>query len=185
MEHPSVTELLAACNLGPDYSRVPVATMDHAKLRGQALHLAIRYALEGILDESSVHPQIQGGFAAFRRFERESGFKPLDGWVERELIHPAWKFRGHPDAVGHLNGGLALVDWKTNSFDERATRLQLAGYSLLYQAAGSDEPLAQCVVVELHLDGTYRVVAIEAKSQEQTFLAALVVFRALQEKGRS
>ena len=183
--HPSCTEILVATQLGPDYSRVPVpaATMDRARLRGQAVHAAIQYDLEGTLDEGTIHSDVRGGLEAARRFCRESGFKAE--LVEPEWIHPTWHYLGHPDVVGHLNGAGVGIDWKHGSFDPFATPLQLAGYDLLWAVNGADEPLDHWLVVELHPDGTYRTVRVGVRIHHQTFLAALVVFRALQEKGRS
>ena len=59
---PRVTEVLRAVGLGPDFSAVPAATLEHARQRGTALHAAIEWHHEGTLDPDSLHPEVRAGF---------------------------------------------------------------------------------------------------------------------------
>lgn len=180
---PSVTEILRAVGLGPDYSAVPEATLERASLRGQALHAAIAYHAAGVLDEASIHPEIAPGFSVYLKFLADSQHQAIAS--EIDLIHPAWHYRGHPDRIGFLGADRVLIDFKyMDSVDLAATAYQLAAYRLAWHALRSSEPIRQCFVLQLKHDGTYRLHELPkggwAKA-EQVFLAALVVYRARQE----
>lgn len=182
IEYLSVTEIIAAAGLGPTYSRISAHVMDHAKARGQAVHQAIQYHLDGDLDEESLHPEVANGFRGWQRWAETAGFRPLAGWIERELTHPTWHFYGHPDAFGYIKdgGSLILADWKNNSYDELATGCQLAGYAMLWEAGGTGEKLRDRAYVVL-IDtaaGTARQIPVQWRQYLQTFQAVLVVTRA-------
>ena len=180
---PSVTRVLSAVGLSPDYRGVDPAVLERARLRGTALHCAIQYDAEGSLDESSLHEEIRSGFAAYRRFVAEAQHEPIGS--ELELVHPTWAYVGHPDRVGWINGRTrTLIDFKhQDSVDFDYVRVQLAGYSLLWAATHPEEPLAQTAVVQLRRDGTYRLHVLDVRPAEQVFLAALVVYRERQRRG--
>ena len=181
--YPRVTQILKDVGLGADFSHIPLARLEYARMRGEALHLAIRYHHEGTLDEASLHPDVKPGLEAYLRFLADTKHEPIAS--EIELIHPAWLYVGHPDRVGMMNGGQrALLDWKfTDSFNFWPTAYQLAGYRLLWNATHPKEPVTQTFAVQFHpLSGKYHLRRIEAEKYEQTFLAALVVWRALQQK---
>jgi len=182
---PSVTEIRDAVGLGPDFSRVPPAILEYARIRGQALHLAIRYHHEGVLDEASLHPDVRPGFEAYLRFLEDTKHEPL--LSELELIHPAYGFMGHPDRVGWLNGKRVILDWKcVETFDFWPVALQLAGYRLLWNANYPEQPIAGTFALQLSpRAGKYQLRVVEAEKYEQDFLAALVVWRAQQRMGRN
>jgi len=175
-----VTEILAGVGLGPDLSRVKPDVLEWARMRGTALHAAIHYFHKGTLDQDSLHPEWLGGFHAYLRFLKESEHEPVHS--EIEVVHPVWKYVGHPDRIGRIRGvaGLALLDWKaTSGFDDEYVRLQLAGYKLAWNARHPETPVNECFGVHLRKDGTYRLYSLTPDAAtDQLFLAALVVFRA-------
>lgn len=180
---PRVTQIIEAAGLAPNYNGVSPAVLERKRVLGTALHAAIHYDAEGTLDEGSVHPEIADGLALWRQFLAESGFRVVHS--ELELVHPRWRFKGHPDAVCVLpNGpGHAVVDLKrVSSVDKEAVALQLAGYRLLVTDV-LKLPVAACAALQIH-DGRFRYIDLtaEATAQAQTFLAALVVFRARQRR---
>ena len=182
---PRVTQVIQEVGLGPDFSRVPAARLEYSRMRGQALHLAIRYHHEGTLDLESLHPDVKTGFEAYLRFLADTKHEPIAS--EIELIHPVWQFVGHPDRVGFLNGGQrVLLDWKfTDSFDFWPTAYQLAAYRMLWNSTHPKEPVTQTFAVQFHpSNGKYHLRRVEAEKYEQDFLAALVVWRARQRMGR-
>lgn len=181
---PRVSEILAAAGLGWDLSEVPPARLEYARMRGTALHLAIQYHHEGVLDESSLHPDIMPGFEAYRRFLKDSGHEPIASEVE--LVHPTWQYVGHPDRIGWLNQRRVILDFKyTESFQFWPTAYQLAGYRLLWNAIHPTEPVTSTFALQLYpKTGQYQMRVVEAEKYEQTFLAALVVWRARQQVGR-
>lgn len=175
---PSVTEILEATGLGPNYNGVPPAILERKRLLGTALHLAVHYDTEGTLDEASVHPEIAESLGLWRQFLMESGFRVIHS--ELELIHPQWRFKGHPDVVCAMpKGGHAIVDLKrVASVDKPAVALQLSGYQLLVQDV-LKLPVAACAALQIH-EGQYHYVDLTALAAAgtQTFLAALLVFQA-------
>ena len=182
---PRVTEILQVVGLGFNGDGIPAARLEHARLRGQALHLAIRYHHEGVLDEASLHPDILLGFEAYRRFLKDTGHEPIAS--EIELIHEAYGFMGHPDRVGWLHGKRVILDWKnTDSFDFWPAALQLSAYKLLWEANHPTELIQATFAVQLSPStGKYQLRVVEAEKYQQIFLAALVVFRAKQQMGRT
>ena len=181
--YPRVTQILRDVGLGADFSRVPQARLEYARMRGEALHLAIRYHHEGTLDEASLHPDVKPGFEAYLRFLADTKHEPIAS--EIELIHPAWQYQGHPDRIGFFNGGRrVLLDWKfTDGFKFLPTAYQLAAYRMLWNATHPQEPVTEVFAVQFHpSSGKYHLRRIEAEKYEQTVLAALVVGRARHQK---
>ncbi len=167
---PSVSEILQATGLMQSYRGL---APEHAQ-RGQALHEAIRLDAEGVLDPTSLHPEILNGYAAYRRFLAETDHVPVASEVE--VVDTARGFCGHIDRIGHHGGDShrALYDWKfSNQPDLKGARYQLAGYALL----DGDADVA-CYVVNLRKDGTYRLHDVTDAESREVFLAALKVYRA-------
>ena len=181
---PSVTQILKACGLSADYTHVPKHLLDHAAQRGTALHLAIQLYHEDDLDEDSLHPEVAPGFSSYRKFLVESRHEPLH--TEIEVIHPMWHYVGHPDRIGFLNEKRVILDFKYMETVKLAPAvLQMTAYKLAWEAMYPDSPLAGGYVLQLKRDGTYRLhhTPLDQKA-EQTFLAALVVYRAIEENAR-
>lgn len=175
--HPSVTEVIAAAGIGPDYSAVPRALLDHAAERGTALHLALQYAAEGDLDETTLHPEIVPGFTAHKKFLAESKYRAIA--TELELVHPTMGFLGHPDSVGYLDGKVVLPDIKyVATVDLDYAALQLAGYRLLWDALHPAEAISKTFILHLRKDGDYRLPEVKTVGvPTQTFLGALLCWR--------
>ena len=124
------------------------------------------------------------GFSAYLKFLAESGHEPLHS--EIELVHPILHFVGHPDRIGWLNTQRVVIDFKyMDSVKLAPATYQLIAYKLAWEAMEPTQPLAGGYVLQLKKDGTYRLhqVALDRKA-EQTFYAALTVFKAIEENGR-
>jgi hypothetical protein len=178
---PSVTEILSATGLAADFSFVKPDVLEWARARGTALHRAIEYHAKGTLDVDSLHPEIVGAFKAYLRFRLDTGYEAFAS--ELELVHDQWGFMGHPDTVGELNGGLAVIDYKmTASFDKPYVTLQTAGYGMLWNHHHQDRPVEKRFGLHLRKDGTYRLHDVADPEAEQTFLAAIIVYKAQRRK---
>lgn len=177
VEAPSVTEILNDLGLGPDLSKADPVAVAYARSRGSGLHLAIRYHHEGDLLESSLHPAVQPGYRAYLEFLRDTEHDPIAS--ELEVLHPAWRFSGHPDRVAwHRRAERALFDWKyVASLDLEYVRLQLAGYRMLWNCLHPSEPVARCFAVQFLPKGGYRLHDVTDPNAEQVFLGALLVWR--------
>ena len=177
---PSVTQILSAVGLSEDYSRVPPATLEIARLRGTALHAAIQWHHEGTLNEASLHPEVAPGFSGYLKFLTDSRHEPIVS--EAELVHPTWRYVGHPDRIGWIGKDRVLIDFKyMESLNLDPVARQLAGYRLAWNVLHPTELLTRCYALQLKRDGTYRSHEITQprwSQDDQVFLAACVVFRA-------
>lgn len=178
---PSVTQVLERTGL-VDYSFLPPATRDMALARGRAVHEAIALDLEGDLDESSLEGQdgsIAGYIEAARSARRDLGIIGQPELFEHRAHHPAYLYAGTCDLI---HGDL-LIDWKTNKA-EWWVRLQTAAYAALHPEPGRFRRIA----VELHNDGTYRLLTFAASNYRRDFAdfaAALRVLQLLDEHDRT
>lgn len=180
-EWPRVTHILTAVGLGPDFSGVSEADLSAARDRGTAVHAAIEAHAYGYLDEDAVAPAVAPYLSAYRKFLSESGHEPIASEVV--VSHPSWRYRGHVDRVGWLAGVRTLLDWKSgDSVDLQAAALQVTGYVLAWNARRPAEPVQAAAIVNLRSDGTYRLREVVTAEHEQTFLAAVLVYRAQQER---
>src|SRR5262249_27764492 len=118
---PSVTELLEAAGISPDYSKVHPAGLRHARLRGIHVHLCCDLDDADDLDWSSVHPEAVGYVQAWRAFKADYGYHPLASQVI--LYHPTYGYAGTTDSVGDLDGYVTIVERK-------ATAKMAASYAL-------------------------------------------------------
>ncbi len=177
---PSVTEVIEACGLGLEIPGPPERRAYYLA-RGRALHAAIQYDLEGVLDPATVHPEIAPGLDAWRKFVADTGY--LSEASEIELRHERWRFLGHPDTVGRLNGRRVLLDLKYNTVDLAYSALQHGGYALLWEANRAGETIDDYLVLQLKADGTYRLHPVTP--DRQTLLACVVVHRARQARRRT
>ena len=177
---PSVTHILNAVGLGPDLSRVAPDVLEQAQRRGSAVHAVIEANHYGVLDPIALTPEITPYYLAYRRFVDESQHEAIGS--EIEVVHPRWGYIGHLDRVGWLRQRRGIWDWKSGEFDALAAGYQLAGYKLAWNASHPTEPVELTAVVQLRNDTTYRYHDMDATTYEQTFLAAVVVYRALKEK---
>lgn len=170
---PSVTRILAAAGLGPDYAMVPPAVLEAARARGSAVHEAIEALHLGY--EYDLLPEGAPYLAAYRRFAQESGFTPER--VEFRVESTTWRYCGHPDVVGWLLGKRTMLDYKgMDTVHLRSAARQLAGYRLAWNEQHPTETLDLCAVLQLKPDGSYRLHEVDAAAKESVFLAAVVVW---------
>jgi hypothetical protein len=175
-----VTQVLEDCGI-IDYSMIPGDTRQMALERGRDVHTATQFDDEGDLDETTIDellPYVQ----AWRNFRKEAGM--VDFYlVEHRMADPAMNFAGTLDRFT-LEGGGILIDIKTN-LAPWWVRIQLAAYKhLLDQEVNS---AARRMAVELHKDGTFRVIEFPVAQQRadfQTFCAALRIYQEKQEEKR-
>jgi len=177
---PSVTQVLEAVGL-IDYSHIPWQTRQMALERGRAVHEAIALDLAGDLDEESAGEIGILGYVRAARAARAALGILVPHAVEERVYHPRLDYAGTLD----LRAGNILVDWKMNSA-EYWVRFQLAAYAACLASAGNDSAihwggaLVRRICVELHEDGSYRLLEIPADSwldDFETFRAALRIWR--------
>ena len=177
---PRVTAILQDVGLGPDFTGVPAAVLEVARIRGSAVHAAIEGIVYKYLDESALAEDVLPRLDAYRRFVKESGYETIH--TEIEVVHEAWRYRGHPDSVGWLVKRRAILDFKNmdsmDSTAHRAASLQLCAYRAAWNAQHPALPVDALAVVQLLSDGTYRVHEASIAEWEPLWFAAVMVFHA-------
>jgi hypothetical protein len=93
--------------------------------RGTAVHLAIKYLLEGTLDRDSLDPTVAPRIAQFERFLLD--VKPKILAVEQRVSHPMYRYQGTLDLDAIINRRRGITDVKgTTASDWHG--LQTAAY---------------------------------------------------------
>lgn len=179
---PHVTDVLQGVGLTRPLEFLNPTQRDYVLRRGQAIHLAIRYALEGTLDLESLPDPIAGAVGAWVQFWEE--MQPTTLGYEHPITHP-WGITGILDWFGKLGPhALAIVDYKSgDSPDLAAARIQLGGYRLLLEQE-TGRPVDRCYVLELSHQGRYKLHDVTDPGAAQLFTAAWMVYKARQEMGR-
>lgn len=178
---PRVSEILAAAGLVQDFSLLPLAVVEPARIRGSNVHAAIEADHYGY--PMDLMPEGAPYLDAYRKFVAESGHQPL---ISEFLVqHPTWHYCGHPDRIGWLVGRRTLLDWKcTDGPDIPAAGRQLTLYRLAWNAQYPTRPVESCAVVQLKSDGTYRLHEIIPAEHEQVALAAVLLYHTRHREGR-
>ena len=167
---PGVTSVLERAGL-IDY-RFLGARRDYYLQRGSAVHSACHFDDEGDLIESSIDPEIMGYVAAWRAFRSDYGFTPV--LIEQRVVSERWGFAGTLDRTGILRDGTEIIADIKSGQAPQAVKVQLAAY-----ASCLDHPRTRnrrCI--EVHADGTYRVIAFETRDYQtdlNVFLSALTI----------
>lgn len=174
LEVPSVTTILKDAGM-VDYS----FCQEFARERGSAAHSAIHFALEGDLDESSLHPMLVGYVAAARQAVADMKLEIVA--VERRVFSRSGHFAGTLDLGARLQKKLAFFDWKTGD-PPPATALQLAAYAdAWYEETG--ELVSHRYAIRLFHDGRYVVIPYTDRHDIVRFRAAVTVAAWRKEKG--
>lgn len=173
-EFPRVTAILDAVGLGPDLSMVPDDVLTAAMDRGTALHRAIEAHAYGYLDEADITPGIAPYFDAYVKFLAESGHEPIASEVE--VRHSAWRYRGHPDRIGWLNGQRVVIDFKSGG--AAGAEYQVAAYAEAWNDMRPTERIAAGCTLQLRSDRSYRLTEVDLAHATQVWLAAVVVHQA-------
>ncbi|GIU74786.1 MAG: hypothetical protein KatS3mg004_1873 [Bryobacteraceae bacterium] len=178
---PSVTQVLEAVGL-INYSHIPWGTRQMALDRGRAVHEAIALDLEGDLDDESADEAGILGYVEAARSARAALGILVPIAHEERVYHRQLDYAGTLDL--RVDG--LILDWKTNQA-EYWVRFQLAAYAAALSSmclrSGQTHwsaGIVRRICVELHEDGTYRLMEIPAvdwKDDFQTFVAALRVWR--------
>jgi hypothetical protein len=142
--------------------------------RGRAVHDATACDDEGRLAEDAVPLSIRGYVESWRRFKCHYRFVPT--LIEHRIFNPHYGYAGTLDRTGYVRDGSEwILDLKSGVAPD-AVCTQLAAY-----AACLPHPRARrrrCV--ELHEDGSYRVIPFETGDYVRDFrrfVMALELFR--------
>jgi hypothetical protein len=118
------TTVLKDLGISEDYSNIDPEIIRHAAERGTATHLAILLHEQGNLDYDSVDPEVGPYFEAYLKFAADHQWRPMIEHCEVPLYDPILDFCTTLDAVGTLDGKLAIIDFKTSYKHNRAVEIQ-------------------------------------------------------------
>ena len=175
---PSVTQILAACGLAGDFSRIDPDVLELTRERGRAAHAAVHDDVYHCLDESVLAPAVLARVNGWRRFLKDSGYRPI--LAEGTIISTRWGFIGHLDGAGWIGPERTLLDLKcVATLDPDIVSYQLGGYDLAWVEQRPTEPFKRYLALQL-LPDDYRVHDLTARMPQarQVFQAALIVFAA-------
>ncbi len=97
---------------------------------GDAFHAATEKLAKGETVDEPSNRRLCGMLRRVDTWLTESGFKPIR--QEIHVVSRTYKYSGTFDAVGLLNGRLAVVDWKTSTGIYPDMGLQLTAYAWAY-----------------------------------------------------
>lgn len=173
---PSVTQILKI--VGDDFSMIAPAVLEHARMRGVAVHKCVQLDINDDLIEESVAPEIAGYLTAWRRFREEGQIKSADfGEPERPLFHPTLRFAGTPDVPLFFGGRWAVLDIKTAEQASPSWALQTAAYRELINVntTKGEHLIEDRYSLRLRADGTYKLDQYKDRGDWGVFLSALTL----------
>lgn len=159
VRYPSVTQILKDEGFIDD-----TWFTEESRRRGNQVHLITRLYDEGTADEWEFDPAIYPYLEGWKRFLRESGFRPEI--IERPYGSTVYRFAGTPDRIGILNGESAIMDIKSGAVQDW-TALQTVGYEILHGR------YAARFGVHLFDNGRYQLTPFTDRDDRGVFLAAL------------
>jgi hypothetical protein len=181
----SVTQLLEAAGISPDYRKVHPAVLRHARLRG--IHVDACCDLDDAddLDWSSVHPEAVGYVQAWQAFKADYGYEPV---ISQPLVyHPVYGYAGEPDSIGMLGDYVAVAERKATAKMAASYALQTAGYAceglhMAPRGGGRLEPVpwggpVMRLGVHLMPGGRYDLVPYEDPDDEAAWLGVVALAR--------
>ena len=175
---PSVTQIMAAVGLTMDYGAIDAGVLALAAERGMAVHAAVHDDVYQCLDESLLASDVQTRFAGWRRFVKDTGYRPII--AEATVTSARWGFIGHLDGAGWIGPDRTLLDLKcVAKLDPGTVAYQLGGYDIAWSEQRPTEPFKRYLGLQL-LPESYKVYDLTDRmpTARQVFQAAVVVFHA-------
>lgn len=163
---PSVTGVLEMIT---DFSMVPQATLEAARVFGSHVHDACHLMVKGELDWDALDPLLRPYIEAAKRFIEESGCVVLAS----ELAMGSKKMRvaGTLDLFVHWNNSECIIDWKTAAATPPTVGPQTAAYEALYRENfGGRNRKRYCVSLNA---GDYKVRPLTSKGDFNEFYVCL------------
>lgn len=165
---PSVTTIINDCDPNAFY-RVPLEVMEKARQRGNAVHTLTEYYDKGILDESTIDPELQGYFDAYLKFL--SDMNPEYDMIEKMVDSEMHGFAGTLDRTGEMQGYEFLLDIKSGC-KSRWCGVQTSAYAKTI----ADNVFRKRFGLYLKSDGKYDLVEYSDPMDFNIFLSCLNVW---------
>jgi hypothetical protein len=163
---PSVTQILDPLL---DWTGVPRAILDAARLFGQQVHAACDLYDNGVLDWQSLDPHLAAYVRGWQKFLQESAASVVIS--EYRVFDARLGYAGTLDAVVDWKGVLWLIDRKSGAVPP-TTGPQTAAYANALRSMGSGFASTKRGVVALQPDG-YKFTKLDRAGDWNLFLSAL------------
>jgi hypothetical protein len=85
------------------------------------------------------YAKAETAFQAYLTWERQSRLQLLQ--TEVSLVSERYRYGGTLDAIGEIDGGICLLDWKTSNAIYADMLCQIAAYGELWNDIHADQPL--------------------------------------------
>lgn len=178
---PNVTRIIASLT---DYSGIPPAVLERARLEGQHVHHMADLHFKGDLDAETLPEWMKGHHVALLRFEAECGFECWES--ESRVYHRALGYAGTLDQAGRLkllktSKRPAVIDVKRSFYAGPAIGLQTVAYAEGWNSEFKKDQLHERYALQLKPDGSYRLLRYDDqpkhKEDRTAFLACLQQLR--------
>lgn len=172
---PSVTQVFSALGM-TDYDSISKEVLARKSAIGVAVHAAIRYLCEGVLDWDSVAPEAMSYVVAAEMWMKEQGFTSLaqEGQGIAEIggmkVGYAYDNLGTMMFKGRMRH--VILDYKTTVATSPTWKLQTAAYALAAPKLPIGERYLRCIL-QLKADCKFVPHYFEDREDENAFKFAL------------
>lgn len=149
---PSVTQIISAVGLY-EFDFVSRDTLAVAAERGRIVHTYIEWYEKGILDESSIDPELAGYFEAYKKMKSELAIPTPDG-IEKRVYSSAYGYAGTLD---QCFTNLKWINDHKTGVKSLVHGIQLSAYWLALHPNMNDKP-GRLTCDYLTLNGEYELV---------------------------
>lgn len=172
---PSVTQVLQGVGI-IDFSGIPIARLDAARIFRIAAHKATALSDKGTLDEKELDENLRPYLDGWRLFRQEYGFIPA--LIEQPLFSKIYRVAGTPDRIGNwrIDDSIIIPDIKTGFELSPTHAIQLAGYELIFKEDLKVKSKIRRLSVLLNEKGKYKIQEYKDKNDLSVFLSALSVY---------
>lgn len=169
---PSVTQVVSVLD---DFSGIPAATLEAARIFGGHVHDAIALDIRGVLNWQKLARVLVPYLEAWRRFLKDSGMVITAS--ELRVAHAKLGYAGKLDAKGLLSRAPSIVDVKSGEMP-RSVGPQTAGYEAALAAAyGIKVRRRYCLQLNPAFACGYKLHPLEDRTDWPNFLSALNVWK--------
>lgn len=174
---PSVTTIISAVGLY-DFDHVSAETLAIAAERGTIVHTYVEWYEQGVLDESTIDPELAGYFESYLATKAAGLLPEKPMAIERRVYSEKYKYAGTLD---QMFGGDWINDIKSG-LPGAEHGLQLSAYWLAEHENVTDKP-RRLTATYLHRDGSVGDV-IDYRYEPLAWLSVLADYRWREKNGK-
>lgn len=182
---PSVSQVLAAVGLIPDFRTVGRAVLERKRQIGSALHTALHFLQEGDLDMDSVDPDVRPYLDGYRLFVADTEFQAEECELRRWPILKRMQYGMTADVVGTIRAKSValieepwLIDFKTSEAVYQGWPIQLEAYESGLKVPTKPPFHYRRASLQLFASGRYKLTEWTDRQDQSEWAAALyLVYR--------